>query len=131
MYRRVLLGRKIHSVSFLFSVTCVLHSFIYLFAVINHHIDMQHNIGKKITSLLAVTGLMLSASPIAYAGTISVTNNNTADITTVSSVSSNSGGNTSRGERGSRGGEITSYSAGMGGRQTSDNTAGDGGDGGH
>ena len=122
MYRGLTGGEKIHCVSSLYTSSGMRVAFvIYLLVIINYQIDMQHNIGKKITSLLAVTGMMLGASPIAYAGTISVTNNNTADITTVTSVSANSGGNVSRGERGSRGGEVTSYS--MGGNMTADNTA--------
>lgn len=65
----------------------------------------MNNIGKKFTAVFAIAGIVLSVSPIAYAGTIRIVNNNSADISNAVSTTAISGGNVSRGEGGGMGGD--------------------------
>jgi hypothetical protein len=64
----------------------------------------MNNIGKKFTAVFAIAGIVLGVSPIAYAGTIRIVNNNSADITNAVSTTAISGGNVSHGEGGGVGG---------------------------
>jgi hypothetical protein len=65
----------------------------------------MNNIGKKFTAVFAIAGVVMGVSPLAYAGTISITNNNSATISNAITTSAVSGGNTSRGGAGGVGGD--------------------------
>lgn len=83
---------------------------------------------KQITSSLAMLSMVLVAAPVAFAGDITVSNNNSATVDNTVVVSSDTGGNDTRGARGARGGEGGNASNNG---VNSGNTAGDGGRGGN
>jgi hypothetical protein len=90
------------------------------------------NIGMKLTSLTAIAGMVFAISPIAYAGTIRIINNNTADISNAVSTSAVSGGNVSSGEGGGMGGDAGSLTLdNTNSLLTGDRRSGDGGRGGN
>jgi hypothetical protein len=85
----------------------------------------------KLISGATIAAVALTLAPMAFADTVSVSNNNSADVSNDITVTARTSGNTSRGARGDSGGDGGAVDAQDGGGEATAGRGGRGGAGGH